>query len=281
MVSLTDHDKVTLTHHPSAITVPGVEVVAREEGVRSEYHIVILGSREPPPKSVRGSAFELLEWCRSNDLYAFVAHPYWSMLSGSDLLRVGNSCGVEAYNHGCEVEISRGYSGAHWDYALSSGLLLHGLAVDDAHAYSVDCLGGWVFLDLEELSVDGVLSALKEGRFYASSGIVVEAFELEADRARISCSGARIVKLLSGDTKGAHISVNLVDKLAGSWGLPFEVERWDRGFRIESKELRVSGRLVDGRIVKLEASGQLPARGFYRVELRDGEQAAWLNPVKL
>ena len=278
VVAITDHNRVTRASRPDVVAVPGIEVAAREEGVDGELHVVLIGAEEAPP---RGSAEGVLRWGRERGLYAFVAHPYWSMLSGSDLLRVASSFGVEVYNHGCEVEISRGYSGPHWDYALSKGLLLHGLAVDDAHAYSVDALGGWVVLDLTEADEGEVLRALREGRFYASSGVAVEALEIGEGRLWLRCSGARVVKVLSGGTRGAYLSPGLIERLARSEGLPIEVEAWEGGFRLRGAGLRVEGRLDGGRIVELEAVGQLPLRGFARVELVDGERAAWLNPVKV
>lgn len=280
-VSLTDHNKVTPVSHPSVLTPPGVEVAAREEGVAGEYHVVIIGCGELPPESARKHASKLFDWCRDNGFYSFVAHPYWSMLSGSDLLKAGNPDGVEVYNHGCEVEISRGYSGPHWDYALSKGVMLQGLAVDDVHTYTVDALGGWVVLDLADHSVEALLEALKQGRFYASSGVEVEAYDVEQGRAWLKCSGAKIVKLLSGDTKGAYLSVSMLDKLAAAQPQLLEVERWEDGFRIRAKDLRVEGRLRGGSIVELEIAGQLPVKGYMRVELIDGEKAAWLNTVRL
>lgn len=280
-VSLTDHNKVTPITHPQVLTPPGIEVTTRDEGVAGEYHIVIIGVDQPPPEPVRRRASRLSDWCRDNGYFSFIAHPYWSMLSGSDLLKADGYQGVEVYNHGCEVEISRGYSGPHWDYALSRGVMLYGLAVDDVHTYTVDALGGWVALDLAEHSIEAVLEALKQGCFYASSGVEVETYEVKQERAWLKCSGAKIVKLLSGNTKGAYLSVNLLDRLATTQPQLLEVERWENGFRIRAKEVSVEGKLRGGRIVELEVSGQLPAKGFVRVELIDGDKAAWINPVKL
>ncbi len=87
--------------------------------------------------------------------------------------------------------------------------------------------------------------------------------------------------MLSGGTRGAYLSPGLIERLARSEGLPIEVEAWEGGFRLRGAGLRVEGRLDGGRIVELEAVGQLPLRDFARVELVDGERAAWLNPVKV
>lgn len=279
VVSITDHNKITQVLHPHVLTPPGLEVAVRENG--DEFHIVVIGAEELPPMAVRSSVSHVFEWCRDNDLYAFLAHPYWSMLNAGDLLNLKSCYGVEVYNHGCEVEISRGYSGHHWDYVLSKGLMLQGLAVDDSHTYTVDSLGGWLEVDAESLDPEAVIKALKSGHFYASSGVKVESFEWENGFVRIKTYGANVVKLLSGDTKGAYLSFNLLRKLANTEGLPLEVEYWEEGFRIKSREVTVEGKLRANLFVEVVMRGQIPARGYARLELVEGLCSAWLNPVKV
>jgi hypothetical protein len=281
VVALTDHNKVTKVAQPGF--VPGIELEARAEGASGSYHVVVLGLSSEPPESVRRDANKLLEWSRDNGYFAFIAHPYWSMLSGEDLLRVRGYAGVEVYNHGCEVEISRGYSGPHWDYALSRGVASYGLAVDDSHNYSLDALGGWIALDIGEADGEEALRALLEGRFYASSGVAVESYEVGEGLLRVETSGAAHVKLLSGDTRGAYLSVELLERLASAEGLPVELERWEeRGacfYRVKFGGTVAEVQARGKSIVRVELRGELPARKYARLELYDGEgRGAWLNP---
>jgi len=247
--------------------------------------VVAVGLDSLPPDGARRTVESLLGWCADNDLFAFIAHPYWSSLCGRDLVDVRGYAGVEVYNHGCEVEISRGYSGPHWDYALSQGVFSYGLAVDDVHAYSVDALGGWVVLDAPP-DPDGLMRALREGRFYSSSGVEVYECEVERDRIRVRTSGAAVVKLLSALDKGAYLSVDVLRRVASARDLPVELETWADGplerFRLRSRELVVEGALRNDLFTELEVRGQLPAKLYLRVELLDGRgRAAWLNPVRL
>ena len=65
-----------------------------------------------------------------------------------------------------------------WDAILSSGTLMYGIAVDDAHTFkqpgnpAVAGPGrGWVMVRAERLEARAILQALEEGRFYASTGV--------------------------------------------------------------------------------------------------------------
>jgi hypothetical protein len=73
-----------------------------------------------------------------------------------------------------------------WDAILSSGVLLYGIAVDDAHVFkkpgdpSVPGPGrGWVMVRAERLEARGLLDALERGDFYSSTGIVLEDYRVE------------------------------------------------------------------------------------------------------
>ena len=65
-----------------------------------------------------------------------------------------------------------------WDTILSSGKLLYGIAVDDAHTFkqpwnrnSAQPGRGWVVVRTDRLSTAAILEALERGDFYASTGV--------------------------------------------------------------------------------------------------------------
>jgi hypothetical protein len=65
-----------------------------------------------------------------------------------------------------------------WDMILSSGKLLYGIAVDDAHHFkrpwdpTASAPGkGWLYVRATELSSRAILAALEAGDFYASTGV--------------------------------------------------------------------------------------------------------------
>ena len=76
-----------------------------------------------------------------------------------------------------------------WDAILSSGTLMYGIAVDDAHTFkqpgnpAVAGPGrGWVMVRAERLEARAILQALEEGRFYASTGVELSDY-VATDRA--------------------------------------------------------------------------------------------------
>lgn len=65
-----------------------------------------------------------------------------------------------------------------WDSILSSGRLLYGIAVDDAHHFknpwsknSSKPGQGWIVVRAEHLSPESILEAMEKGDFYASTGV--------------------------------------------------------------------------------------------------------------
>jgi hypothetical protein len=68
-----------------------------------------------------------------------------------------------------------------WDRILSSGKLMYGIAVDDAHTFkqpgnpAVPLPGtGWVYVRAPRLDGRALVDALERGEFYASTGVELE-----------------------------------------------------------------------------------------------------------
>ena len=68
-----------------------------------------------------------------------------------------------------------------WDRILSSGKLIYGIAVDDAHHFkrpwdpAASKPGqGWVMVRTDRLAPESILSAMESGEFYASTGVELE-----------------------------------------------------------------------------------------------------------
>lgn len=78
-----------------------------------------------------------------------------------------------------------------WDAILTSGKLLYGIAVDDAHTFkrpwdrgAARPGQGWVVVRAERLSAASILEAMERGDFYASTG--VELTDYQANNKSIS-----------------------------------------------------------------------------------------------
>jgi hypothetical protein len=80
-----------------------------------------------------------------------------------------------------------------WDTILSNGVLLYGIAVDDAHVFkqpgNPDVPGpgrGWVFVRADRLDGRALAEALQRGEFYASTGVELRELVVSPERLHIA-----------------------------------------------------------------------------------------------
>jgi len=119
-----------------------------------------------------------------------INHPNWkwsftdvemSQLTGVLLFELYNIC------YDCNNFTAGGRSGMEeiWDKILSRGVLMYGVASDDAHDY----LGefhqqksnpgtGWIMVRAEDLTPQAIMAAMEMGDFYASVGVVLKDIQI-------------------------------------------------------------------------------------------------------
>jgi hypothetical protein len=214
------YDFISLTDH----FLPNGHFRAGEEGfvtvsdtrhLHSEDFVTILGAELHGPAMENGETWHILSVGlpsefeplrpgetgpgiarRARDAGAFVAlaHPYWNAVSEADALAVVDTIdAVEVYNHGCEVEVSRGHGFHQAEVLLAKGHRVGLCATDDAHfkhprGTYVDAFGGWVMVKAASLDPDTLLAALKSGAYYASTGPELHDIAIDGDTIRIRCS---------------------------------------------------------------------------------------------
>ncbi len=206
-LAITDHGTITDTRHLSGddfVTVLGGEFGGKGAPSGRTYHIVVLGV-EPDWPRPDDDAQAVIDATNASGGFAFVAHPYWSGLHTDDLLTLRDHAGVEVYNFTCYRGIGKGNSAIYWDVMLAQGVPVVGLGVDDSHGHYNDYLGGWICVKAEELTSEGMLTAIKSGCFYASSGPEIHDFRVEDGKAVARCSPAQAVNFISADSRGRSI----------------------------------------------------------------------------
>jgi hypothetical protein len=121
-----------------------------------------------------------------------INHPNFGWaLTVEDLHRVRNNKLFEIFNGHPEVNNAGGGNvpGLEeiWDRLLSSGTLVYGIAVDDAHVFkrpgdpAVAGPGrGWVMVRAPRLEPRALLESMERGDFYASTGVVLDNVETTA-----------------------------------------------------------------------------------------------------
>jgi hypothetical protein len=171
-LALTDHGKVTTVSHQAQdgiLMLLGVELDGDRSDLGDSYHIVGFGlteSGDPPREITVASA---IEWIRARGGEAVIAHPYWSGLVASDLMKWSGMLGVEVFNRTCHVLLGKGLSSVQWDDLLARRVRLWGLAVDDCHGRD-DAALAWVMVKAPELSRHAIMASLRNGLFYSSCG---------------------------------------------------------------------------------------------------------------
>jgi hypothetical protein len=80
-----------------------------------------------------------------------------------------------------------------WDAILSNGVLLYGLAVDDAHVFkdpwntNVSRPGqGWIMVRAPRLETRALLEAIERGDFYASTGVELADYQATAKQVQVA-----------------------------------------------------------------------------------------------
>lgn len=199
-LSITDHWKLTDTSALDAqglLLIPGSELNGGRAGLGQDYHLVVIGLREMVPSQPDMSIQDLIDAANAAGEVCWIAHPTWCSLSYTDLLPLEGILGFEIYNTTCHRGIGRGESSVQYDELLVRGLRPLALAVDDAHWHYPDDLGGWIMVKAEECTQDAILSAIKAGDFYASSGPSIENVEFGDKTIRVTCSLAQELRLIN------------------------------------------------------------------------------------
>ena len=128
---------------------------------------------------------------------------------------------------------------------------------DDSHHPGFDSDHAWTWLRAERSSAS-VLEALREGRFYGSTGPVIHDVESADGEVVVRCTPSRSVTLLTGKTSGTAVN-------AGRLGYRYGAEILDT----------TADRLIVA--ARLDRPGTAP---FARVEVVDGYgRKAWTNPL--
>src|SRR5918993_769823 len=197
---LSDHNVLTQVDALNAkYAVPGAFTLIKGEEVTTPFdgksiHVNGIDTRQRIGRQQGSSIPEILQRSvdavRAQEGVPHINHPNfnWS-LTPEQLAAVKNNKLFEIYNGHPMVNNfgGGGMPGTEqaWDAILSSGVLLYGIAVDDAHHFKD--LGnpklagpgrGWIVVRTATLSARAILDAMERGDFYASTGVELEAYDV-------------------------------------------------------------------------------------------------------
>jgi hypothetical protein len=205
---LTDHNFVTSVDGLNALAgaderflvIPGEEVSARSGDKPIHVNGLAVARRVEPQTgtSVVDVLQKNVDAIRQATGVPHINHPnfQWA-LTAEELRQVKNNRLIELYNGHPQVNQDGGGGVPSleemWDIILSSGTVMYGIAVDDAHTFKqagnprVAGPGrGWVMVRAPRLDAGTLLGAMERGDFYASTGVVLEDVRATAHDLRIA-----------------------------------------------------------------------------------------------
>ena len=188
-----------------------------------------------------------------------INHPSfrWS-ITAQELQQVQNNRLFEVFNGHPQVNNvgGGGVPGLEeaWDAILTSGTLLYGVAVDDAHVFKApgnpDVAGpgrGWVAVRAPRLEARAVLDALERGDFYASTGVELTDYQATARQITVSVKATDFSKYrIQFIGKGGRV-VREVTEPAASYEI-----RGDEGY-VRVRVLESNGRIAWGQPVMVSS----------------------------
>ena len=148
--------------------------------------------KPPGGSSVLEMAQKMIDAIRDAGAVPSVNHPNFGWaISADELLQLQRTKLFEVFN-GHPLVNNAGGGGAPgleevWDRMLSSGKLLYGIAVDDAHYFkrpedkTAPRPGqGWVYVRAARLEPRAIVDALERGEFYSSTGVELQSIDTTA-----------------------------------------------------------------------------------------------------
>lgn len=210
-IALTDHfvglfdypiTDTTAFHNERFTTIPGAELHTGSMENGHLWHIVAAGlpSDFTPPNAphfrpVKGSepAASIAQRARDAGAFVAIAHPHWSGMTEADARTITAAHAVEIYNHGCVVDNDRGEGFLTLEHLLNSGRKLNLIATDDAHFNTPDFFGGWVMVKATQNTPNALLTALKNGEFYSSTGPQIHDIRFTDEGIEVDCSAAATI----------------------------------------------------------------------------------------
>jgi hypothetical protein len=240
---LSDHDFLT---EPGRLDSRGLTLIPGNEITAGGPHVLHVDARTVvPPDEDRQSVIDKIA---QDGGLSIMCHPNWEAhfnhCPQEKLVAWKGYAGIEVFNgivtwvEGCPTASDR------WDRLLAQGRQVWGFANDDCHRME-DIGVGWNVVQAEPGNAADIVSALRTGRFYASSGVTIDRIETDGNTITVSAKDAHRISVFSDYARrrdvveGSRITYAVPDdaefhyvrfECAGcgektAWTQPFFIER--------------------------------------------------------
>lgn len=197
-LSISDHDIFTdrtiydNIDNKGLILLPGNEI-----SNRGQHLVHVNGDRRIEPHADRQ---RVIDDVNSTQGFIVVAHPNFTSDFNHcpfDLFQQWTGyVGMEIFNATVGRCEGSPYATNKWDMLLSEGRRPWGFAHDDAHFMpgNIDVGVGWNMVYSDSSNAENIVTSLRDGRFYCSTGVVIKTIQVEGTEIIIKCKNAsRIV----------------------------------------------------------------------------------------
>ena len=219
-ISISDHLKYTKYSDERITIIPGVEWNAI-----NGYHtgVYSLDSKDVETAIGLTDQDELLEKLANTDALVILNHPNWQLrphYRREELDQKNHYDGIEIYN--AVIENLQGYSIStdKWDYLLAKGVKKLGFVSEDSHRAS-EIGHASIYVRSKTNSPKDILSAIKSGNFYGSSGALIDDIRFEDG----------VIEVETPDAQEIQVRVD-------GGVMPIRVR--DKAIRLDTRELNVS-----------------------------------------
>ena len=189
---LSDHDhftKVKDLEHCGMVLIPGNEITAY-----GPHLLHVNAHRCIGPDKDRQAIIDAIN---IDGGFCVVCHPNWlenfNHCDHSQLLEWQEYVGIEIYNGVCRRAEGSPLATDDWDRLLTAGRRVWGFAHDDAHI-DADRGVAWNVAQVDSRKPASVLRALREGRFYASTGVVIDRIHVESATITVETANAQRIR---------------------------------------------------------------------------------------
>lgn len=268
VVCMTDHRKtnnIAGLNHCGMLVISGVEL--HPTGGRiARSHLLCINVPEDFDVSVAEGGEEgsnlmqqVIDAVNAAGGLCYFAHPYWCGFRSTEAAELTGLAGIEVYNTSTRY-IGRAYNMQFWDELCDMDILLPALAVDDAHKPR-DLFGGWTMICSSDRSPESIVSALREGRYYATQGPEFKRISYKDGIFEAEFTPVTSVIGISNQCRGFCAGV---PNFEGDGEAP-EIT----SCRFETAKLNTAGK------VPIECN-------YFRLQIIDAEgRHAWTNPIRI
>ena len=163
------------------------------------WHIVAAGlPSDFAPPAAQESGAQIAARAMQAGAFVGIAHPHMYTLTETDVAALGPAHAVEVFNGIAADANDRAESWHFLDILLARRQRYFAYAADDAHfnPYHHDFRRGWVQVKAEELSPEALVTALRAGAFYSSTGPeIYDIASIPGQRLTVHCSPAERIFL--------------------------------------------------------------------------------------